>query len=57
MTKFDVENPSTGEVIKTYAFTEEAEIHHKIERAYEAYLSCVKSMRMNVHVYYGNGQL
>lgn len=39
MTKFDVENPSTGEVIKTYAFTEEAEIHHKIERAYEAYLS------------------
>ncbi|HAR6291760.1 TPA: aldehyde dehydrogenase family protein [Staphylococcus pseudintermedius] len=39
MTKFDVENPSTGEVIKTYAFTEEAEIHHKIERAYEVYLS------------------
>lgn len=39
MTKFDVQNPSTGEVIKTYEFSTDTEINDTIERAYKAYLS------------------
>lgn len=39
MSNLEVKNPSTGEVIATYPYTDEQTIHSKIERAHQAFLS------------------
>lgn len=39
MSNLEVKNPSTGEVIATYLYTDEQAIHSKIERAHQAFLS------------------
>ena len=39
MTKLDVLNPATNEVIKTLEYTDEQTAHRQIERAHEAFQS------------------
>ena len=46
MTKLDVLNPATNEVIKILEYTDEQTAHRQIERAHEAFQSWKKWMHM-----------